>query len=681
MLIQAIVFFPLVGALIAGLLGRIIGHRTSEYITTGLLIAAAVGSWIVFSQYWFAPAAAEAGGHAEATKVEVFRWIVSGALDLRWVLRVDTLTAVMLVVVTTVSSLVHLYSIGYMADDPHRARFFAYLSLFTFAMLMLVTADNFLQMFFGWEGVGLASYLLIGFWYTKPSANAAAIKAFVVNRVGDFGFALGIFAAFVVLGHLDFDGAFHAADGLKESLPVIHFLSWDLDAMTVVCLLLFMGAMGKSAQFLLHTWLPDAMEGPTPVSALIHAATMVTAGVFMVARLSPLFELSPFAMTVVMLVGAMTAFFAATVGLVQNDIKRVIAYSTCSQLGYMFVALGAGMFSAGIFHLFTHAFFKALLFLGAGSVIHAMHHEQDMRNMGGLRKKIPITYWMMIIGTLALTGVGIPGTPLGFAGFFSKDGIIEVAYAAGASTGYIAFWALVIAAMFTSFYSWRLIHLTFHGEPRGQHHGHDAHADHAHDDHGHHGSAYDNAHESPNVMLVPLYLLAVGAVLAGVVFNDLFFGHAEHIEHFFQGSLVVSEELLEAAHGVPLWVKWSATVAMLLGFAAAYQMYIRDPAAPKRLAHANPGLYLFLLNKWYFDELYDRIFVKPALWLGNALWKGFDDMLIDKTITEGLGNRVKDITGKVVKLQSGYLYHYAFAMLIGIAALLTWAIAAGGLLG
>lgn len=678
-MIQAIVFFPLVGALIAGLLGRIIGHRTSEYITTGLLIAAAVLSWIVFAGYWFAPEAAEAGGHAEATKVEVFRWIVSGALDLRWILRVDTLTAVMLVVVTTVSSLVHLYSIGYMADDPHRARFFAYLSLFTFAMLMLVTADNFLQMFFGWEGVGLASYLLIGFWYTRPSANAAAIKAFVVNRVGDFGFALGIFAAFVVLGHLDFDGAFHAAEGLEGNLPVIHFLSWDLDAMTVVCLLLFMGAMGKSAQFLLHTWLPDAMEGPTPVSALIHAATMVTAGVFMVARLSPLFELSPFAMTVVMLVGAMTAFFAATVGLVQNDIKRVIAYSTCSQLGYMFVALGAGMFSAGIFHLFTHAFFKALLFLGAGSVIHAMHHEQDMRNMGGLRKKIPVTYWLMIIGTLALTGVGIPGTPLGFAGFFSKDGIIEVAYAAGGSTGYIAFWALVIAAMFTSFYSWRLIHLTFHGQPREAHHGHDAHA--AHDDHGHHGSAYDNAHESPNVMLVPLYILAAGAVLAGVVFNDLFFGHAEHIEHFFQGSLVVPHEVLEAAHGVPLWVKWSATVAMVLGFAAAYQMYIRDPAAPRRLAHANPGLYLFLLNKWYFDELYDRIFVKPALWLGNALWKGFDDMLIDQTITEGLGNRVKVITGRVVKLQSGYLYHYAFAMLIGIAALLTWAIAAGGLLG
>ena len=685
MFIQAIVFFPLVGALIAGLLGRIIGHRTSEYITTGLLIASAVLSWVVFAGYWFAPeAAAEGAGHAEATKVVVLSWIHSGPLQLDWVLRVDTLTAVMLVVVTTVSSLVHVYSIGYMADDPHRSRFFAYLSLFTFAMLMLVTADNFLQMFFGWEGVGLASYLLIGFWYQRPAANAAAMKAFIVNRVGDFGFALGIFAAWVVLGHLDFDGAFHAAEGLEGNLPTIHFLSWNFDAMTVVCLLLFMGAMGKSAQFLLHTWLPDAMEGPTPVSALIHAATMVTAGVFMVARLSPLFDLSPFAMTVVMLVGAMTAFFAATVGLVQNDIKRVIAYSTCSQLGYMFVALGAGAYSAGVFHLFTHAFFKALLFLGAGAVIHAMHHEQDMRNMGGLRHKIPFTFWMMIIGTLALTGVGIPGTPIGFAGFFSKDGIIEVAYAMGGPTGYIAFWALVVAAMFTSFYSWRLIFMTFFGKPRDAHagHGHDAHAahdDHAHDGHGH-GSAYDNAHEAPRVMLVPLAILAVGAVFAGVIFNDLFFGHAEHIAHFFQGSVAVSETVMEAAHGVPWPVKIAATVAMLLGLGAAYWMYIRDTAMPKRLADQNPGLYQFLLNKWYFDELYDRIFVKPALWLGNALWKGFDDWLIDRTLTEGLGARVRDVTNRVVKLQSGYLFHYAFAMLIGIAALLTWAIAAGGLL-
>ncbi|WP_417308473.1 NADH-quinone oxidoreductase subunit L [Devosia sp.] len=677
-MIQAIVFFPLVGALIAGLLGRIIGHRTSEFITTGLLIVAAVLSWVVFAGFWFAPEAAEgahgAAGHAEAMKVTVLSWIHSGGLSLDWVLRVDTLTAVMLVVVTTVSSVVHVYSIGYMADDPHRSRFFAYLSLFTFAMLMLVTADNFLQMFFGWEGVGLASYLLIGFWYTRPAANAAAMKAFVVNRVGDFGFALGIFGSFVVLGHLDFDGAFHAV--AEHADDTMRFLSWDLHAMTVVCLLLFMGAMGKSAQFLLHTWLPDAMEGPTPVSALIHAATMVTAGVFMVARLSPMFEASEAAMMTVMMIGAITAFFAATIGLVQNDIKRVIAYSTCSQLGYMFVALGAGIYSSGIFHLFTHAFFKALLFLGAGAVIHSMHHEQDMRKMGGLRTKIPLTYWAMMIGTLALTGVGIPGTPLGFAGFFSKDSIIEVSYAAGASTGYIAFWSLVIAAAFTSFYSWRLMFMTFHGEPRwGAGHAHAAHDDHAHDDHGSH-----EPHESPMVMLIPLGVLSIGAVFAGVVFYDLFFGHAEHIEHFFQGSLVVNEALLDEAHHVPLWVKWSATIAMILGFVAAWQMYIRDPAMPGRLAKANSGLYQFLLNKWYFDELYDRIFVRPTLYVGRALWTGFDDWLVDRTITEGIGARVRDVTSRVVRLQSGYLYHYAFAMLIGIAALLTWAIAAGGLL-
>jgi NADH-quinone oxidoreductase subunit L len=425
------------------------------------------------------------------------------------------------------------------------------------------------------------------------------------------------------------------------------------------------------------------------VSALIHAATMVTAGVFMVARLSPLFEASPTAMTVVLIIGAITAFFAATVGLVQNDIKRVIAYSTCSQLGYMFVALGAGAYSAGIFHLFTHAFFKALLFLGAGAVIHAMHHEQDMRNMGGLRKKIPITYAMMLIGTLALTGVGIPGSEfLGFAGFFSKDSIIEAAYAVGGNTGMFAFWMLVVAALFTSFYSWRLIHLTFHGAPRPAGHGHDDHAHddhaaHAHDDHSHddhHGSAYDHAHEAPNVMLVPLYVLAVGAVIAGAVFYSMFFHDVEHIEHFFAGALVVDHEIIEAAHHVPTWVKWSATVAMVLGFITAWYMYIRAPETPKRLAEQNPGLYQFLLNKWYFDELYDRIFVKPALWIGRAFWKGFDDWLIDDKITEGLGRRVQAVTAWVTKLQSGYLYHYAFAMLIGIAALLTWAIAAGGLI-
>jgi len=702
MIIQAIVFLPLVGALIAGLLGRSIGHRPSEYITSGLLIISAVLSWVVFIPVAFGNGlvGAEIIDGTAVLKVEIMRWIQVGDMDLRWTLRVDTLAAIMLVVVNTVSALVHVYSIGYMHEDPHRSRFFAYLSLFTFAMLMLVTADNFLQMFFGWEGVGLASYLLIGFWYTRPSANAAAMKAFVVNRVGDFGFALGIFGAFMVLGHIDFDGAFRAVQGFSETgLPVIRFLSWDVDAMTVICLLLFMGAMGKSAQFLLHTWLPDAMEGPTPVSALIHAATMVTAGVFMVARFSPLFETSPVALTVVIIIGAITAFFAATVGLVQNDIKRVIAYSTCSQLGYMFVALGAGAYSAGVFHLFTHAFFKALLFLGAGSVIHAMHHEQDMRNMGGLRKKIPITYAMMLIGTLALTGVGIPGTSLGFAGFFSKDSIIEASYAVGGNLGMFAFWLLVVAAMFTSFYSWRLVHLTFHGSPRDALHDHSgphpspAHADaetHSEpledsntDDthsHGHHGSAYDNAHESPNVMLVPLYVLAVGAVLAGAVFYGVFFHDVAHVEHFFAGSIVVDAAIIDEAHHVPTWVKWSATIAMIVGFVTAWYMYIRRPDVPGRLAAANPGLYKFLLNKWYFDELYDRIFVKPALWVGRAFWHGFDDALIDKTLTEGLGRRVQNVTSWIVKLQSGYLYHYAFAMLIGIAALLTWAIAAGGLI-
>lgn len=652
-MIQAIVFLPLIGALVAGFFGRVIGHKPAEIITTALLIISALLSWVVFIPFFL--------GNAEAYQVEVMRWINSGDLDLRWVLRVDTLTAIMLVVVNTVSSLVHLYSIGYMHEDPHRARFFAYLSLFTFAMLMLVTADNFLQMFFGWEGVGLASYLLIGFWYKKPSANAAAMKAFVVNRVGDFGFALGIFGTFFLFGTLGFDETFAVLSGAEGM--TIPFLGAEFDAMTVICLLLFMGAMGKSAQFLLHTWLPDAMEGPTPVSALIHAATMVTAGVFMVARLSPMFEMSETATLVIIYIGAITAFFAATVGLVQNDIKRVIAYSTCSQLGYMFVALGVGAYSAGIFHLFTHAFFKALLFLGAGSVIHAMHHEQDMRNMGGIAKKVPLTYWMMIIGTLALTGVGIPGTMFGFAGFFSKDAIIEAAYAFGGAAGTFSFWLLVVAALFTSFYSWRLIHLTFHGKTRADHH------------------TFDHAHESPNVMLIPLYVLAVGAVLSGVIFYDVFFGHAEHVAHFFHGSIVVDAAIIDAAHYVPTWVKWSATVAMLAGFAGAWYFYIGSPETPKQLAAEHPHLYKFLLNKWYFDELYHHIFVRPARWLGNALWKGFDDWFIDQTVVEGLGRRVKQVTAQVVKLQSGYLYHYAFAMLIGVAALITWAIAAGGLLG
>ncbi len=635
---HAIVFLPLIGFLIAGLLGRLIGARGSEIVTTSLLFVSAVLSWIALAQVGFG---------SGTTRIQVANWISSGQLQADWAFRIDTLTAVMLVVVNTVSSLVHLYSIGYMHEDPHRPRFFAYLSLFTFAMLMLVTADNLVQMFFGWEGVGLASYLLIGFWYQKPSANAAAIKAFVVNRVGDFGFLLGIFLIFVLFGAVTFDAIFPRAGEFVNTS--FRFLGYDWNALTLTCLLLFMGAMGKSAQFLLHTWLPDAMEGPTPVSALIHAATMVTAGVFMVARLSPVFEYAPVALTVVVVVGATTAFFAATVGLVQNDIKRVIAYSTCSQLGYMFVALGVGAYSGAIFHLFTHAFFKALLFLGAGSVIHAVSDEQDMRNMGGLRKHIPKTYWMMVIGTLALTG--FPFT----AGFYSKDVIVESAFAghnAFAMYGYIM---LVTAAALTSFYSWRLIFMTFHGKPRASH------------------EVMHHVHESPNVMLVPLYLLGVGALLGGFVFYSFFMGYEP--EAWWGASLFYGPEnhILHEYHEVPGLVVWSPTIAMVIGFLAAYHFYIRRPnTAPQAMAARNPGLYKFLLNKWYFDELYDFLFVRPSKRLGRFLWKQGDGQVIDRLGPDGISARVSDAASKVVALQTGYLYHYAFVMLIGVAALVTF---------
>ncbi len=654
---HAIVFLPLIGFLIAGLFGNQIGAKASEYITSGLLIVAAILSWIAFFSVGLAH-------EAETLRVPVMTFINSGNLQVDWAFRIDTLTVVMLVVVNTVSALVHVYSIGYMHHDPHRPRFFAYLSLFTFAMLSLVTADNLVQMFFGWEGVGLASYLLIGFWYKKPSANAAAIKAFVVNRVGDFGYALGIFGVFALFQSVSFStifanaAEFLPAEGAAESgAAVLNFLGYSLDrhgALTVVCLLLFMGAMGKSAQFLLHTWLPDAMEGPTPVSALIHAATMVTAGVFMVARLSPLFELSQTALTVVTVVGATTAFFAATVGLVQNDIKRVIAYSTCSQLGYMFVALGVGAYGAGIFHLFTHAFFKALLFLGAGSVIHAVSDEQDMRRMGGLRTHIPLTYWMMVIGTVALTGLGIPGTMLGTAGFFSKDIIIESAFVAHNPAAGYAFGLLVIAALFTSFYSWRLIFMTFHGKPRAS------------------ADVMHHVHESPYVMLVPLFILAAGALLVGVLFEGYFFGH-EYAE-FWKGSLFTGADnkILEEFHHVPFLVKWSAFIVMAIGFALAWYMYIRSPETPKALAAQHSGLYNFLLNKWYFDEIYDFLFVRPVMWIGRFLWKEGDGRVIDGLGPDGVSARVVGLTDKVVKLQTGYLYHYAFAMLIGVAALVTW---------
>jgi NADH-quinone oxidoreductase subunit L len=655
-----IVFLPLFGFLIAGIFGRWIGARGAEYVTCGFLGVCFVLSWIAFFQV--------AGG-AEA-HVPVANWFTSGKLAVAWALRIDTLTAVMLVVVTTVSFLVHVYSIGYMADDPSIPRFFAYLSLFTFSMLMLVTADNLVQLFFGWEGVGLMSYLLIGFWYDRPSANAAAIKAFVVNRVGDFGFALGIFLTFQLTGSVTYDQVFAAAPGLAGK--TFHFIGFDWDALTLACLLLFMGAMGKSAQFLLHTWLPDAMEGPTPVSALIHAATMVTAGVFMVARLSPLFEMSSTALSAVLIVGATTAFFAATVGLVQNDIKRVIAYSTCSQLGYMFVGLGVGGYSLGMFHLFTHAFFKALLFLGAGSVIIAMHHEQDMRRMGGLRTEIPITFWMMTIGTLALTGVGIPFTSIGFAGYVSKDPIIEAAFASHRFGATYAFWCVDIAAAFTAFYSWRLIFMTFFGH-RGDWAGSlpaEAHDDHTHDDHGHHED--HPVHESPPVMLISLAGLALGATFAGVAFSHWFIGGG--FEEFWRNSLAVGPDnhILEEMEHVPAIVSLSPTLMMLGGLFVAIYMYLVDRTMPKRLADLAPGLYRFLLNKWYFDELYDAIFVRPAFAIGRLFWKGGDGAIIDGLGPDGISARVLDVTRGAVRLQSGYVYQYAFAMLLGVAALATW---------
>ncbi|MEM9124725.1 MAG: NADH-quinone oxidoreductase subunit L [Pseudomonadota bacterium] len=711
-----ILFAPLVGALLCGFGWRFIGEKAAMWTATGLLFLACLLSWIVFLTF-----------DGVTQQIEILRWIESGSLSTSWAIRLDRLTTIMLIVVTTVSALVHLYSFGYMDHDPqwregesYKPRFFAYLSFFTFAMLMLVTADNLVQMFFGWEGVGVASYLLIGFYYRKPSANAAAMKAFIVNRVGDFGFALGIFAIFFLTDSINFSDVFASAPMLAETQ--LRFLWGDWNAIEVICVLLFIGAMGKSAQLILHTWLPDAMEGPTPVSALIHAATMVTAGVFLVCRMSPLMEFAPGATGFVTALGATTAFFAATVGLVQTDIKRVIAYSTCSQLGYMFVAAGVGMYSAAMFHLLTHAFFKALLFLGAGSVIHAMHHEQEMTEYGGLRKKIPYTFWAMMIGTLAITGVGIPsfiitlfGTPIGFAGFVSKDAIIESSYAAGSGYG---FWMLVIAAVFTAFYSWRLIFLTFYGEPRGDTHTH------------------DHAHESPMVMLIPLGVLSFGAIFAGMIWFNNFFGHADKVGKFYgipvaevsehaeagdhgstetdadtdhgddthadaghgdkdahgghhhyafvgepgEGALYIAPDntVLDDAHAVPKWVKASPFVAMLLGFGVAYWFYIANTSLPARLAANQRPLYLFLLNKWYFDELYDAVFVKPTVAIGRFLWKRGDGNAIDGFLNGIALGVVPFFTRLAGKAQTGYIFTYAFWMVLGIAALVTWMSIGGG---
>ena len=694
-----LLFAPLVGAIVAGFGWRLIGETAAQWLATGLLFLSALLSWIVFLT--LDPTVTE--------HIVVMRWIESGTLATDWSIRIDRMTAIMLIVVTTVSSLVHLYSIGYMAHDDHfgpgyryKARFFAYLSFFTFAMLALVTGDNLLQIFFGWEGVGVASYLLIGFYFRKPSANAAAIKAFIVNRVGDFGFALGIFGLFWMVDSIRLDDVFAAAPRLAET--EIRFLWRDWNAANLLAFLLFVGAMGKSAQLFLHTWLPDAMEGPTPVSALIHAATMVTAGVFLVSRMSPLFEYAPEAKAFVTYIGAATAFFAATVGLVQNDIKRVIAYSTCSQLGYMFVAAGVGAYPVAMFHLLTHAFFKAMLFLGAGSVIHGMHHEQDMRNYGGLRHRMPLTFWAMLIGTLAITGVGIPLTTIGFAGFLSKDAIIETAWASG--NGF-AFWALVIAAVFTAFYSWRLMFLTFWGAPRGD------------------LKRHEHAHESPPVMLVPLGALALGAIFAGMIWYGPFFGDHEKVNAFFgipahesaeatgeaageaAGEMAGGEtemaggadasgeghgatapgglppagaifmapdnDVLSRAHEAPKRAKLAPFVAMLLGLALAWQFYIRRPDLPGRLAANQRVLYRFLLNKWYFDEIYDALIVRPVLALGRLLWRRGDLGLIDGLLNGVAMGIVPLLTRRYARIQSGYLFHYAFAMVIGLAVLITMA--------
>ncbi|WP_010141391.1 NADH-quinone oxidoreductase subunit L [Oceanicola sp. S124] len=707
-MVPIILLAPLFSAIIAGFGWRLIGVKGAQVLTTGVLFLVCLLSWITF---FTTP--------DEVQHIELLRWIESGSLSTSWGIRLDRLTSIMLIVVTTVSALVHLYSFGYMAHDEnfkqgeeYRPRFFAYLSFFTFSMLALVTSDNLVQMFFGWEGVGVASYLLIGFYYKKPSAGAAAMKAFVVNRVGDFGFALGIFALFYLTDSISLDVIF--ASGATLADTSLHFLWREWNAANLIAFLLFIGAMGKSAQLFLHTWLPDAMEGPTPVSALIHAATMVTAGVFLVCRMSPLMEYAPETMAFVTFLGATTAFFAATVGLVQNDIKRVIAYSTCSQLGYMFVAAGVGVYSAAMFHLLTHAFFKAMLFLGAGSVIHAMHHEQDMRNYGNLRKKIPYTFAAMMIGTLAITGVGIPLTHIGFAGFLSKDAIIESAWA-GTMGGY-AFWMLVIAALFTSFYSWRLIFLTFYGEARGDKHTH------------------DHAHESPKVMLIPLGVLSLGAIFSGILWYGSFFGdhdkvnaffgiphHAEAAEHGEEGTVVASEShgeeadhgaeaaaateegaeaghavaeagmapqgaifmapdnhVMDEAHHAPTWVKVSPFVAMVLGFLTAWVMYIKRPGMAARVAEVNRPLYLFLLNKWYFDELYHVIFVRPAFWIGRLFWKGGDGKIVDGGINGLAMGIIPFFTRLAGRAQSGYIFTYAFAMVIGIAVFVTWMTMTGG---
>ncbi|HEY1261515.1 MAG TPA: NADH-quinone oxidoreductase subunit L [Stellaceae bacterium] len=637
----AIVFLPLLASIIAGFFGRQIGDRGAQIVTCGALLLAAALSIPLFLQIL-------ATGHPQV--IPLASWIVSGGVDVGWAIRLDTLSGVMIVTVTVVSSMVHVYSIGYMAEDPSIPRFMSYLSLFTFAMLALVTSDNFVQLFFGWEGVGLMSYLLVGFWYDRPSANAAAIKAFVVNRVGDFGFALGIFAVFVIFGTLNFDPVFakvpHAV-GMN-----MDFLGWRVDALSLAGILLFIGAMGKSAQIPLHTWLPDAMEGPTPVSALIHAATMVTAGVFMVARLSPLFEYTPTAIGVVGVIGGTTCFFAATIGMAQNDIKKVVAYSTCSQLGYMFIGAGVSAYAAGVFHLFTHAFFKGLLFLCCGAVIHAMGGEQDMRRMGGLWRKTPVTYVTMWIGALSLSAIGVLG--VGFSGYFSKDTILEAAWVSGTAVGRYGWVLGTLTAFMTAFYISRVMFMTFHGESRADE------------------ETLHHAHDAPWVMLVPLIVLAIGATCFGGLGYSYFVG--EHHVAFWKSSIFVLPQLnsLGRLEGVPLAVRYLPLIMALAGIGVAYVFYVVDTRIPVRLAAQFRGIYLFVLNKWYFDELYDRVFVRTAFVLGDGLWKSGDGAVIDGLGPDGVSALTRDLARQASRLQTGYVYHYAFVMMIGLVGFVTW---------
>jgi NADH-quinone oxidoreductase subunit L len=633
----AIVFLPLAAAVIAGFFGRAIGDRGSQLVTCGALLAAAALGIVLFPHILAMP---------EPQIIPLFQWIVAGGVSVTWSIRLDTLSGVMILVVTIVSSMVHVYSIGYMAEDKSIPRFMAYLSLFTFFMLALITSNDFLQLFFGWEGVGLMSYLLIGFWYDRPSANAAAIKAFIVNRVGDFGFSLGIFAVFVIFGTLNFPAVFAGAP--KAVGTTMDFIGWRVDRLTLACILLFIGAMGKSAQIPLHTWLPDAMEGPTPVSALIHAATMVTAGVFMVARLSPIFEYASTALVLVGVIGGTTAFFAASVGMAQNDIKRVIAYSTCSQLGYMFIAAGVSAYQASIFHLFTHAFFKGLLFLCSGAVIHALGGDQDMRRMGGMWRKTPITYVTMWIGALSLSGI----PP--FSGYWSKDTILDAAWASGSAVGRYGWVLGTVAAFMTAFYIARLMFMTFHGEPRAAE------------------ETMHHAHDAPWVMLIPLIVLAIGAAVLGGLLDGDFIGQGR--ENFWKTSILVlpGHDSLAAAEGIPFIVRWLPFLLGVAGLGTAYVFYILNPLIPLRLAQRFRAIYLFLLNKWYFDELYEWLFVRPAMIIGDGLWKGGDGLLIDGLGPNGVAAVTRDLSRQASRLQTGYLYHYAFVMLIGLAAFVTW---------